>query len=146
VISIDTNLLLYSLNRDCPEHQAARAFVERCAGQRDIAIAELVLVELYVLMRNPAVVRRPLEADQAASLCQVFRRHPHWALIEAAPVMDEVWVAAARPEAARRHIFDARLAHTLLANGVTRLATRNVRDFEGFGFARVFDPLTASSP
>ena len=141
MISIDTNLLLYSLNRDCPEHGAARAFVEACAGRADVAIAELVLVELYVLLRNPAVVRRPLEADEAAALCQAFRRHPRWALVGTAEVMDRVWAAAARPGVARRHVFDARLAHTLVDSGVKELATRNTRDFEGFGFERVFDPL-----
>ncbi len=144
MISIDTNLLLYSLNRDCPEHGAARAFVEACAGRRDVAIAELVLVELYVLLRNPAVVRKPLGAGAAASLCQVLRRHPHWVLVDTAAVMDKVWPAAARPEVARRHIFDARLAHTLLDNGVREFATRNTRDFEGFGFERVLDPLRAA--
>lgn len=142
--SIDTNLLLYSLNRDCPEHAAAREFVEACAARRDVAIAELVLVELYVLLRNPAVMRAPLEAGQAAALCQVFRRHPYWALIDTATIMDKVWAAAGRPGAARRHIFDARLAHTLLENGVREFATRNAQDFEGFGFARVFDPLRAA--
>jgi toxin-antitoxin system PIN domain toxin len=145
MISIDTNVLLYSLNRDCPEHAAARAFIEACGARPDVAIAELVLVELYVLLRNPAVVRRPLEAGAAAELCQAFRRHPRWALVEAADVMDRVWVAAARPGVARRHVFDARLAHTLLDHGVSELATRNTRGFEGFGFARVFDPLEGAA-
>jgi toxin-antitoxin system PIN domain toxin len=141
MISIDTNVLLYGLNRDCPEHPASRAFIETCAGRADVAIAELVLVELYVLLRNPAVVRRPLGAGAAAGLCQGFRRHPRWAVVDSADVMDRVWVAAGRAGAARRHIFDARLAHTLLDHGVTEIATRNTRDFEGFGFARVFDPV-----
>jgi toxin-antitoxin system PIN domain toxin len=145
MISIDTNVLLYGLNRDCPEHAAARAFVEACAARADVAIAELVLVELYVLLRNPAVVRRPLEAGAAAELCQAFRRHPHWAVVEAADVMDRVWAAAARPGVARRNVLDARLVHTLLDHGVSELATRNTRDFEGFGFARVFDPLGGAS-
>jgi toxin-antitoxin system PIN domain toxin len=144
MISIDTNILLYALNRDCPEHAPARGFLEACAARADVAIAELVLVELYVLLRNPAVVRRPLEAPAAAGLCQVFRRHPRWALLDSAEVMDRVWQAAARPGAARRHVFDARLAHTLLDHGVTELATRNTRDFEAFGFARVFDPIGAA--
>jgi toxin-antitoxin system PIN domain toxin len=143
VISIDTNLLLYGLNRDCPEHGAARAFVEECARRTDVAIAELVLVELYVLLRSPAVVRSPLEAGEAAALCQEFRRHPRWALVDTAAVMDRVWAAAARAGAARRHVFDARIAYTLLDNGVREFATRNTRDFEGFGFERVFDPLQA---
>jgi toxin-antitoxin system PIN domain toxin len=142
MIALDTNILLYSLNRDCPEHAAARDFVETCARRPDVAIAELVLVELYVLLRNPAVVRQPLEAPAAAQLCQAFRRHPRWALVDCADVMDRVWADAARSGVARRHVFDARLAHTLLDNGVKELATRNTRDFEGFGFERVFDPLT----
>jgi hypothetical protein len=54
-----------------------------------------------------------------------------------------VWQAAARPggPAAR---LRRRLAHTLLDHGVTELATRNTRDFEAFGFARVFDPIGAA--
>lgn len=60
MISIDTNLLLYSLNRNCVEHARARSFLQQCADRTDVAIAELVLVELYVLLRNPAVVSRPL--------------------------------------------------------------------------------------
>jgi toxin-antitoxin system PIN domain toxin len=144
MISIDTNILLYALNRDCPEHASARGFLEACAARADVAIAELVLVELYVLLRNPAIVRQPLEAPAAAGLCQVFRRHPRWALLDSAEVMDRVWQAAARPGVARRHVFDARLAHTLLDHGVTELATRNTRDFEAFGFARVFDPIAAA--
>lgn len=144
MISIDTNLLLYSLNRDCAEHAAARAFVDGLAARSDVAIAELVLLELYVLLRNPAVVGRPLEAPAAAAICQAFRRHPRWALVDTAPVMDRVWAAAARAGVPRRHVFDARLAHTLRDHGVSELATRNTRDFTGFGFARVFDPLAAA--
>jgi predicted nucleic acid-binding protein len=45
---------------------------------------------------------------------------------------------------ARRHIFDARLALTLLEHGVKEFATRNTRDFESFGFLHVFDPLDTS--
>ncbi len=144
MISIDTNLLLYSLNRDCPEHDAARRFVQVCAGRSDVAIAELVLLELYVLLRNPAVVGRPLEAEEAALACLPFRTHPRWALIENAPVMSEVWEVAARPDTARRRVFDARIAFTLRHHGVRELATRNTRDFSDFGFERVFNPLDDS--
>jgi hypothetical protein len=55
--------------------------------------------------------------------------------------MDRVWGAAASTGAPRRLVFDARLAYTLLDNGVREFATRNTRDFEGFGFQSVFDPL-----
>jgi len=141
LISIDTNVLLYGLNRDCPEHPRAREFLQTCSERADVAIAELVLVELYQLLRNPSVLPRPLDAPDAAAACQRFRSHPRWALIENAPAMSEVWKLAARRDCPRRHLFDARIGLTLRHHGVGELATRNVRDFEGLGFERVFDPL-----
>ena len=145
MISIDTNLLLYSLNRDCPEHEPARGFIQECSGRADVAIAELVLLELYVLLRNPAVVTRPLGATEAAQACRPFRTHPRWALIENAPVMSSVWKIAAARGCPRRRVFDARIGLTLLHHGVRELATRNVKDFDGLGFERVFDPLAGGS-
>lgn len=141
MLSIDTNILLYAQNQDCPEHRAAAAFLTQCSGRDDVAICELVLVELYQLLRNPAVFERPLDAPAAAGVCQAFRRNPHWALIENAPVMDKVWTFAAQPGVARRRLFDVRLGYTLRHHGVRELATRNVKDFDGLGFERVWDPI-----
>ncbi len=142
VTAIDTNILLYALNASVPEHQAARRFLDARQRDSDTVLSELVLVELYVLLRNPAVVARPLDAPAAAAVVARFRRHPSWQLVDHEPaVMDEVWAAAAEPGFARRRIFDLRLARGLVRRGVTHLATRNVRDFEGLGFDQVFDPL-----
>jgi toxin-antitoxin system PIN domain toxin len=143
MISLDTNILLYAQNQDCAEHPAAAAFLRSCARRDDVAISELVLLELYQLLRNPAVLERPLGAPEAAEVCGGFRRNPRWALIENAPVMDKVWSLAARPGIARRRLFDARLSFTLLHHGVTEFATRNVKDFDTLGFHRVWDPLVA---
>jgi uncharacterized protein len=53
---LDTNLLLYSLNLDCPEYKGARIFFASLpTAPGMVAICELVLIELYVLLRNPAV-------------------------------------------------------------------------------------------
>lgn len=143
MLSIDTDVLMYAQNQDCPEHDAAVVFLVSCADRDDVAICELVLVELYQLLRNPAVVTRPLDAPEAAEVCQTFRRNRRWALIENAPVMNDVWVLAAPPGIARRRLFDARLALTLRHHGVDEFATRNVNDFQDFGFSRVWDPITA---
>lgn len=107
-----------------------------------MAVYELVLMELYQLLRNPAVVTRPLDAPGAAEVYQTFRRNRLWALIENAPVMDGVWALAATPGKARRRLFDAQLALTLRHHGVDEFATRNVNDFTDFGFSRVWDPIS----
>jgi toxin-antitoxin system PIN domain toxin len=142
LLSIDTNILLYAQNRNCPEHVVARNFIEQSvAVRKDVAICELVLMELYQLLRNPAVLAKPLNAPDAASVCTAWRNNPRWALIESAPVMDQIWRIAQRPGIARRAVFHARIALTLRHHGVTEFATRNTADFEGFGFTRLINPI-----
>ena len=141
MISIDTNILLHAENSDSPEHSRALEFVCRCGRREDVAICELVLVELYLLLRNPAVVAAPLDAPEAAEVCQTYRSNPRWRLVENAPVMAPLWEAAASPGFPRRRVFDLRLALTLLHHGVTEFATAHARDFEAVGFARVWNPL-----
>lgn len=146
MISFDTNLLLYSLNRDCQEYADARAFFASLpTTPGEVAICELVLIELYVLLRNPAVIKNPLNGPDAAGLIQQFRQHPAWTLIdhpgEVSTVMEGVWRRAAEPHAGRRSIFDARLALTLRHHGVSEFATRNDTHFSGYGFTRVWNPL-----
>ncbi len=55
-------------------------------------------------------------------------------------IMDQVWTYAAGRSFVFRRILDARLAAVLRHHGVTEFATRNLADFDGFGFARVWDP------
>jgi len=64
------NLFVYAQNADCPEHVRAFEYLIGCAGRDDVAICELVLVELYILLRNPAVVSAPLAAAEGAPLRQ----------------------------------------------------------------------------
>lgn len=141
---IDTNLLFAWLNRDHPSHPLAVPWFNRQADNSRIVLCELVLVELYGLLRNPAVVTRPLAAGAAVDLIQRLRHHPSWELIDyPGGLMDGVWTAAATDRFARRRIFDARLALTLRRHGVSEFATLNARDFAGFGFDRVWNPLAA---
>ncbi len=142
MIGIDTNILLYARLEGNPFHERAKEFLEGQADNPDVVIAELVLVEFYLALRNPAIIDSPLSAKAASQECQIFRRHPRWQLVENAEVMEEVWNMAAGRNFARRRIIDARLAKTLLAYGVTEFATANIRDFGMFGFARVWSPVS----
>ena len=83
------------------------------------------------------------DGPEAAEICQTFRRNLRWALIENAPVMNDVWRLAATPGIARLRLFDARLALTLRHHGVGEFATRNINDFNDFGISRGWDPITS---
>lgn len=60
-----------------------------------MVICELVLLELYVLLRNPAVLVKPLDSAAAVAVCTAFRRHPCWQVVgfptDSRAFHDEFW-------------------------------------------------------
>jgi len=143
MISCDTNILYAACNQDDAHHEAARTFLSGCANSPDFVLCEQVLMELYCLLRNPSVNRRPLSARESGAVIQRFRSNPRWRIVDVPPdrvPMDKVWKMASSDVFAFRRIFDLRLAETLLYHGVDSFATRNLKDFVSCGFARVFDP------
>jgi toxin-antitoxin system PIN domain toxin len=143
MIGIDTNILAYARVGTAPEHPAAARFLEELGDNSEVVISELVLVELYLLLRNDKILSPPLTAADAVKECQLLRAHPRWQLVDSADVMKEVWLIVASEGFARRRIFDVRLAKTLQSHGVTDFATANSKDFEGLGFHRVWNPLNS---
>ena len=142
MISCDTNLLLHAFNIQSRLHNQAKDFLRAQAKNRQFVICELILIELYVLLRNPAVVQKPLSSEKAVEVCRKYRQNQHWAVVDyRGGLMNEIWKYAAQTDIGRRAIFDARLALTLQYHGVTEFATRNTKHFQGFGFKRVWDPL-----
>ena len=125
--SCDTNVLLHALNSASPLHGPASQFIAAHARDENFRICELVLIELYVLLRNPAVIKAPLTAHKAVEVCARLRSHPVWGCVDypgpMAKIMERVWSSAVDDAFARRRIFDARLAYTLLHHGVTSFYT-----------------------
>ena len=145
--SIDANVLLYSYCEASPQHAKAKAFLASLASRDDVALSEFVLSEVYLHLRNPAVLRDPLTPAEAVAVIQRYRQHPRWRILgfppRSRPLHAALWKAAAAPGFARRRIYDLRTALCLQAFGVTDFATTNVKDFEGTGFVKVWNPLAA---
>jgi hypothetical protein len=57
--------------------------------------------------------------------------------------MAKVWETARQRPFARRRLYDLRLAYTLQHHGVKTLFTANAKDFNGTGFDKVINPLSA---
>lgn len=145
MIAIDTNILFKRIRKEAPGHERAVAFLEELKDREDVALSEFSLLELYVLLRTPALVKPELDAPTAAATIERLRRHPRWMLLgfpmESRPVHDELWARAGESGFARRRIYDLRMALALRASGVTDFATTNEKDFGGVGFRRVWNPL-----
>ena len=143
--SIDANLLLYSYCEASPHHAKAKAFVASLAPRDDVALSEFILSEVYLHLRNPAVLDYPLAPAEAVDVIQSYRQHPRWRVLgfpaRSSDIHTALWKAAASRDFPRRRIYDLRTALCLQAFGVTRFATANVKDFEHTGFARVWNPI-----
>ena len=67
MISFDTNIAVHAANSSSPQHASAIAFLRSLATRKDVAICELVLVELYLKLRNEKIFSKPLSAKSAAT-------------------------------------------------------------------------------
>ncbi len=142
MISADTNLFLYAANQASPKHVAAKAFFDSVSVDPEFVVCELVLVEVYMQLRNPAVMRAPLSGRAAATFCLTLKSHPVWQHVDySSEVSERLWTWAAGTTGAFRRVIDARLAFTLLHHGITDFATANVKDFQNFPFRRVWSPV-----
>jgi predicted nucleic acid-binding protein len=146
VISVDTNILLLAVESENPLHRKAALFLQTLHERDDVVISEFILLELYVLLRNPAVLAKPLDGAEAARVCEAFRNHPRWQLVgfpqDSRLFHDELWPVLRAKQFSRRRAYDWRTALALIRSGVTEFSTVNVKDFEGLGFAKVWNPLS----
>jgi predicted nucleic acid-binding protein len=141
--SLDTNILIYASNEDVPEYAKAQKLVgELLAAPADWIIADQVLIEFYRALRNPAVFQSPASAPDAGGMVNFYREE---AGCQRCCFELEMWqwlerhLKSSRFEAKRT--YDAVLAVTLISNTVDVFYTRNTRDFRGFGFRSVVNPI-----
>ena len=52
----------------------ASAFIRELSMRDDVVISEFILLEMYLLLRNPAVLTKPLDAAHAVNVCACYRR------------------------------------------------------------------------
>ena len=146
MISFDTNIVFTALAAHVSGHEKAREWLVEYQDNHRVVLCELMLLEVYSLLRNPTLCPRPLDSTAAAAVISSLRQHPVWRLVDYAPeVAKDLWVLVAQSAFPYKRIYDARLALTLRHHGVTEFATRNTKDFQHFGFKRVWDPLAAAS-
>lgn len=143
MVSADTNLFIYAADPDSPYHERAREFFSsQMSVDSGFVLCELVVVELYMQLRNRAVFKNPYTALEAVEYCRSLKTCPYWRCVDYQHgVSHKLWRWAEMEEHAHRRIIDARIGYTLIHHGVRRFATANVKDFRGLGFSKVWNPL-----
>jgi len=73
MLTADTNLFIHAADPDSPHHAKAREFFRGLASQgEEFVVCELVLVELYMQLRNGAIFVKPYSTREAADYCQAM--------------------------------------------------------------------------
>lgn len=130
---VDTNVLVYALDADAPQHAAARALLE--AGRdpaNTLYVTPQILGEFYATVTNPRRVPKPRSAAEASAAIADLLTYVHVLPLPANTV--GLWL-----DLLRRHpvtggdVFDLQIAATMQANGMQRIYTFNTADFAVFG-------------
>src|SRR5262245_6768579 len=103
--AFDTNIVVHACNTRSPFQAAAAAFLENLGPRDDVVVCELMLLEVYLKIRNPAILTNPYPAQEAATYCRALRTNPRWMLVESA----RLWIRFGGSPAREISLFDASL-------------------------------------
>lgn len=118
---VDTNILLYAVDRQAFHHQRIRVWLESAlAAEEPVGLAWIVLLGFLRLTTRPGVFQRPLPVEEAISLVDdwlalprvqlVLETDEHWRLLRG--LLNQTGTAG-------NLTTDAHLASLAIANGAT---------------------------
>ena len=130
---IDTNVLVKSRIPGAPDHDEARASLERAfRDPGPLRISRQVIREYLAVVTRPQTW--PVSITREEALDDVSRLIRSFEVLEEGPVVTELLVALCREiPAGGRQIHDANIVATMLARGERRLLTFNTADFRRYG-------------
>jgi uncharacterized protein len=140
--SLDVNVLLHAANSSSPSHEAAAAFLQRCAlDPEPLCLTWGTLSGFLRLATSAAVFSSPRSPREAEELVDELLSLPQTRVITEDLDFWRVYGKVARDVNPRGKLVpDTHLAALMLQHGVRTLYTSDT-DFRRFKFLRVVDPL-----
>jgi uncharacterized protein len=137
----DVNLLLYAIDEESARHEGARQWLEdTLSGTETVAFAWAVLVGFLRISTNPALLGRPLSAEEALDYADGWLAQP--CVTTVAPGNRHAAVLRELLEplgAAGNLVSDAHLAALAIEHGAELCSCDT--DFSRFGGLRWTNPL-----
>jgi toxin-antitoxin system PIN domain toxin len=141
VILVDANLLIYAVDADSPNHRRARPWLERTlSSDESVGLPWIVLLAFLRITTHPAVLRKPLDPEDALAYVDAWLEQPgvetpgpgpaHWSILR-------TLLAAAGT--AGNLTSDAHVAALAVEFGATICSTDN--DYRRFPGVRHENPL-----
>ena len=138
---IDLNLLVYAVDQDAPRHEAARRWLEEALSDDEpVGLSWVVVLGFLRLVTRAAVVRRPLDPDDAFDLVEQWLDWPGVQIVRPGPQHWTVLRGLLGPLGTAGNLTtDAHLAALALEHRATLCTTDG--DFRRFPGLRVLEPL-----
>lgn len=140
---VDTNLLLYAVNPDSPEHERAHGKLEAWRrGDRSWFVTWGIVYEFLRVSTHPQVFAEPLDLGTAWSWIGVAIASPRAGLLVETDRHGEVLgeLVARHPRVSGNTVHDFHTAALMKEHGVPEIRTADT-DFHQFPFLRVVNPL-----
>jgi hypothetical protein len=147
VFVVDTNLLLYAVNPDSPDHAAARGLLERWRrAEEPWFVTWCIVYEFLRLATHAQVFPQPLDLTTARAWLDILLAAPHAGVLAETDRHGEVLrdTAASHPRLAGNIVHDFHTAVLMKEHGIEEIRTADT-DFLQFRFLRVVNPLAPGS-
>lgn len=141
--ALDANVLLFASDQGSPMHEAALAFLARCAeGPEPLCLPWPVLMAYLRISTHPRVFQRPLSWVRASDNVERLLTLPHVRVLSEGDGYWETLREVTKGQPIRGNLVpDAHIAGLLRQHDVRVLFT-NDRDFRRFDFLEVRDPFS----
>jgi toxin-antitoxin system PIN domain toxin len=143
---VDTNILLYAVNPDSPEHERAFAEVERYRRGNELWFLTWgVIYEFLRVSTHRTVFERPLSIERGWSWIEAVRACPACRILTETERHPETVreLTHRHPRLAGNPVHDLHTAALMLEHGVPEVRTADT-DFHQFPFLRVVNPLVGA--
>ena len=134
---VDSNIIVYALNKRTEKYKKARSFLR--TNFQDLQIAQQNILETLRVMTHPKYPN-PIISRKLIGKIEKFVFN----LNLISPKVDTLFYTLGLIKKFKlkgNKIFDAYLVATMLTNGVKKIATDNVSDFEKYKGIEVFNPF-----
>ncbi|MBI2021616.1 PIN domain-containing protein [Candidatus Daviesbacteria bacterium] len=134
---IDSNILVYSIDKLSQKHKKAQQFLEENIDDLEIAhqnIFETLRVITYPKLPNPMKLKDGVSAvERILNVSHIIS--PNWKTHRIALELIKKYKLSSDL------VFDAYLAATALSNGIHKIATDNIKDFQKFRELKIINPF-----
>ncbi len=139
---VDTNVLVYALVPESPQHARSRAFVERAVdASAGLCVVPQILTEFYAIVTSPKRMTAARSSVEAIAAIRVFLDMPGMSVLTSSQnVVDRLLDLLSVSAVTSQHVHDAHIAAMALSNGIRRIYTFNTHDFKLFPGLELLEP------